>query len=127
MTSSAGAIQRFLEPQFSGQFGWFLPLAVVGLILGCIWIARRQGSPGMRALMVMSATWFATSATVVAFMSGIVHPYYTLTAVPPLCTVAAARLGVPVPFPDGENPGLRHSDITCIDDHRLCRGPSFHI
>ena len=87
-----GGFQRFLEPQFSGQFGWFLPLALVGLAVAAVWIARREGSRGIRILLFLSGMWFATSATVLAFMSGILHPYYCLTSVPPLCVSAAVGL-----------------------------------
>jgi 4-amino-4-deoxy-L-arabinose transferase-like glycosyltransferase len=81
--------QRFLQPQFSGQFGWFLPLALLGLAIAGVWLVKRQGSRGLRVLMLMSGVWFATSATVLAFMYGILHPYYSLTSVPPLCILAA--------------------------------------
>ena len=84
--------QRFLHPQFSGQSGWFLPLAVAGLCVGiwCLW--RRQGPPAARPLILASCVWFVCAATVIAFMSGIVHSYYVLTAVPPLCFLAAMAL-----------------------------------
>lgn len=81
--------QRFLQPQFSGQFGWFLPLAIAGLCIAIWHIKRRSGSTVYRALLVLSGVWFVCSASVLAFMSGIVHPYYSLTAVPPLCCLAA--------------------------------------
>lgn len=81
--------QRFLQPQFSGQFGWFFPLALAGLVISTFWLAKHQGTRGVRMLMLMCSIWFATSATVLAFMSGTLHPYYSLTAVPPLCILAA--------------------------------------
>lgn len=84
--------QRFLQPQFSGQFGWFLPLAVAGLCLAIWQIKRRSGSRPYRAFLVLCGVWFMCAATVLAFMSGIVHPYYALTAVPPLCCLAAIGL-----------------------------------
>jgi 4-amino-4-deoxy-L-arabinose transferase-like glycosyltransferase len=84
--------QRFLEPQFSGQFGWFLPLALAGLTIAGFWLVKRRSPRGIRMLMLMSCIWFATSATVLAFMSGTLHPYYSLTAVPPLCILAATGL-----------------------------------
>lgn len=84
--------QRFLQPQFSGQFGWFLPLAVAGLCLAIWQIKRRSGSKQYRALLTLCGVWFLCSATVLAFMSGIVHPYYSLTAVPPLSCLAAIGL-----------------------------------
>lgn len=84
--------QRFLQPQFSGQFGWFLPLAVAGLVLAIWHLNRRSGSKQYQALIVLCGVWFLCSATVLAFMSGIVHPYYALTLVPPLCCLAAIGL-----------------------------------
>lgn len=84
--------QRFLQPQFSGQSGWFLPLAVAGLCLGIWWVWRRRTPAATRALLLLCCVWFAGTVTVVAFMSGIVHPYYILTAVPPMCALAAVAL-----------------------------------
>lgn len=84
--------QRFLQPQFSGQSGWFLPLATAGLCLGIWWICRRQAPSPVRAFLLLCCAWFACAVTVVAFMSGIVHPYYILTAVPPMCALAAVAL-----------------------------------
>lgn len=84
--------QRFLQPQFSGQFGWFLPLAVAGLCLGIWHLSRGRGSRQYRAFLMLCGTWLLSSTTVLAFMSGIVHPYYALTAVPPLSCLAALGL-----------------------------------
>ncbi len=81
--------QRFLEPQFTGQFGWFLPLAVAGICITAWLLWKRTAGIPKRAVLVLCAAWFATSATVLAFMSGIVHPYYSLVAVPPLSCLAA--------------------------------------
>lgn len=87
-----GGFQRFLEPQFASQCGWFLPLSLVGMSLAAVWIAKREGRRGTRALLLLSGTWLVTSATVLAFMSGILHPYYCLTSVPPLCVLSAVGL-----------------------------------
>ncbi len=84
--------QRFLQPQFSGQFGWFLPLAIAGLCIAVWQVRRRSGSTAYRAFLVLCGVWLLCSATVLAFMSGIVHPYYALTAIPPLCGLAAVGL-----------------------------------
>ena len=81
--------QRFLQPQFSGQFGWFLPLALAGIWIISWLLFKRAGGTPKRALLLLCAIWFVTSATVLAFMSGIVHPYYSLVGVPPLSCLAA--------------------------------------
>lgn len=85
-------LQRFLQPGFSGQFGWFLPLAVAGLVITIMQLHRRQGTRSYRAFLVFNIVWFAVALILVAFMSGIVHPYYGLTAVPPMCVLTTVAL-----------------------------------
>ena len=63
-----------------------------GTMPGRLVSGRRQGRPAARALLLACCVWFACAATVLAFMSGIVHSYYVLTAVPPLCFLAALAL-----------------------------------
>lgn len=82
-------ITRFLQPQFSGQFGWFLPLAIAGLGITVLFLIRRQGTAKQRSFLMLCATWFVCSSTVLAMMSGIVHPYYTISTVPSLSCLAA--------------------------------------
>ncbi|PTT67591.1 glycosyl transferase [Arthrobacter sp. HMWF013] len=84
--------QRFLQPQFSGQFGWFLPLAVAGLCMAVFLLWKRRGSKSYRAFLLLCVAWFICSASVLAFMSGIYHPYYALSVVPSLCALAAVGL-----------------------------------
>ncbi|WP_427172009.1 ArnT family glycosyltransferase [Arthrobacter sp. 92] len=81
--------QRFLQPGFSGQFGWFLPLAIAGIFVSFWYLWRRKGDKTARALLLFCCVWLSCAVIVVAYMSGIVHPYYVLTAVPPLCCLAA--------------------------------------
>ncbi|WP_350223891.1 glycosyltransferase family 39 protein [Pseudarthrobacter sp. efr-133-R2A-89] len=88
----AAGYQRFLEPQYSGQFGWFLPLAFAGLGLAAVWLVSKRGNSSRNALLLFCGLWFLTSTGVLAYMSGIVHPYYALTAVPPLSVLAAVSL-----------------------------------
>lgn len=82
-------ITRFLQPQFSAQFGWFLPLAIAGVGITVLFLIRRHGRPEQRSFLTLSAAWFVCSATVLAMMTGIVHPYYAITSVPALSCVAA--------------------------------------
>ena len=88
----ATGYQRFLEPQYSGQFGWFLPLAFVGLGLAFVWLKSKNGDAGRNSLLIFCGSWFLASTGVLAYMSGIVHPYYALTAVPPMSVLGAVAL-----------------------------------
>ncbi|MBT8158991.1 MULTISPECIES: glycosyltransferase family 39 protein [Arthrobacter] len=80
---------RFLQPQFSGQFGWFLPIAITGLGIAILFVIRRYGTTVQRTFLMLCAGWFVCSATVIAMMSGIVHSYYTIAVVPSLSCLAA--------------------------------------
>lgn len=80
---------RFLQPQFSGQFGWFIPFAVVGLAVAGWYLLNRPKIVTKNALLLFASVWLFTAATVLAYMSGIVHPYYSLIAVPPICCLAS--------------------------------------
>lgn len=88
----ASGFLRFLGPGFTGQIGWLLPLAFAGLAIAVFRISKKLCSDFEGAALVFLSLWFITSMTVIAYMSGIVHPYYTLTAVPPLAALAATGL-----------------------------------
>ncbi|MGO4856127.1 ArnT family glycosyltransferase [Arthrobacter sp. 2MCAF14] len=82
-------ITRFLQPQFSGQFGWFLPFAIAGIGITVLFLVRRHGTTEQRSFLVLCSTWLICSASVLAMMSGIVHPYYAISTVPSLSCLAA--------------------------------------
>ncbi len=82
-------ITRFLQPQFSAQFAWFLPLAIAGVGITIWFVIRRHGTSQQRSFLVLCAAWFVCSATVLAMMTGIVHPYYAISTVPSLSCLAA--------------------------------------
>lgn len=84
--------QRLLQPGFTGQFGWLLPLALAGMLLALVQLWRQRQKSQENAFLFFSIVWFVVALAVLAFMSGIVHPYYALTAVPPLCGLAAYGL-----------------------------------
>jgi hypothetical protein len=86
--------QRLLQPGFTGQFGWLIPLAVAGALLALMRLWRQRLKSEESAFLVFNIIWFIVSLVVLAYMSGIVHSYYGLTVVPPLCVLAASGLMV---------------------------------
>ncbi|MDR6620904.1 glycosyltransferase family 39 protein [Sinomonas atrocyanea] len=81
---------RFVLPQMAGQILWVLPLALVGAVLAVVlW---RNAGVQFRSFLALNVIWFFCSITVVAYMSGIVHAYYLLPAVPSAAFLAAAAL-----------------------------------
>ncbi|MFH5878351.1 ArnT family glycosyltransferase [Arthrobacter sp. NA-172] len=89
VTTLDPGITRFLNPELSGQFAWFFPLAIAGLGITILFLIRRHGTSEQRSFLILCSAWLVCSATVLAMMSGIVHPYYALTTVPALSCLAA--------------------------------------
>lgn len=81
---------RFLYPQLAAQILWVIPLAVAGIVIAVLlW---RRVDLRERTFLTVNALWFICSSAVLASMSGIMHPYYALSAVPSAACLGAAAL-----------------------------------
>ncbi len=86
--SGAAGIGRLFNDQMGGQISWLLPLAAIGLVAG-LW--SRRGAPRTdrrRALYLLFGAWAVVHGLVFSFMSGIVHPYYTVAMAPAVAALA---------------------------------------
>ncbi|MGD9572994.1 MAG: ArnT family glycosyltransferase [Thermoleophilia bacterium] len=86
--SGAAGIGRLFNDQMGGQISWLLPLAAIGLAAG-LW--ARRGAPrtdGRRALYLLFGAWAVVHGLVFSYMSGIVHPYYTVAMAPAVAALA---------------------------------------
>ncbi|HEY6979960.1 glycosyltransferase family 39 protein, partial [Reyranella sp.] len=72
---------RLAQPMLAGQAGWFLPLAVLGLVLAC----RRDSG---HASLALWSVWALTYGIVYSAAGGIFHAYYLSTMAPPLAALA---------------------------------------
>jgi 4-amino-4-deoxy-L-arabinose transferase-like glycosyltransferase len=83
-------ILRLFNEQFDGQVAWLLPFALVALVAG-LWLRRRAPrTDARRAGYVLWGTWLMTHALVFSFMSGIVHPYYSVILAPAIGALVGA-------------------------------------
>jgi hypothetical protein len=89
---AAGFI-RFIYPNYAGQISWLLPLAVVATAFVLV-IALRGRARSLPAHVVFAAIWWWTSVPVLAYMGGIVHPYYLLVVAPPTAILGAWALRI---------------------------------
>ena len=83
----APGLLRMMNDQFGGQVGWLLPVAVLSVATAVV-IHRRAARTDRRvAGYVLWSAWLLVHVAVFSFMSGIIHPYYTVILVPAIAAL----------------------------------------
>ena len=73
---------RLFSAEMGYEISWLLPAVIVAIGVG-IYLAVRGRLTGVeKAALVMWTGWFAVSAAVFSYMSGMVHPYYSVALAP---------------------------------------------
>jgi 4-amino-4-deoxy-L-arabinose transferase-like glycosyltransferase len=83
-------IGRLLNGEIGGQIAWLLPAALVLLVAGFWFTARRPRTDGARAALILWGGWLLVTALTFSFMAGIFHAYYTVALAP----AVAALVGI---------------------------------
>jgi 4-amino-4-deoxy-L-arabinose transferase-like glycosyltransferase len=75
-------VQRLFSGEMGYEVSWLLPAVVVAILVGGYLAVRGRLDRTEKAALVMWVGWFLVSATVFSYMSGMVHPYYTIALAP---------------------------------------------
>ena len=77
-------LRRLFTAEMANEISWLLPAALVAAAFGVYLVFRGRLSRGEKVALTMFTGWLVVSVLVFSYMSGMVHPYYTVTMAPPV-------------------------------------------
>src|SRR5262249_59966697 len=78
----AAGLARLFGAEMGGQVSWLIPAALVALA-ALLWLSRRSPrTDRTRAAALLWGGWLVLTGLVFSYMSGIIHPYYTVALAP---------------------------------------------
>jgi 4-amino-4-deoxy-L-arabinose transferase-like glycosyltransferase len=82
MFGGATGLGRMFDSTFGSEIAWLLPTALIALVAG-LWFTRfAPRTDRTRAALLLWGGWTVVTFGVFSFMSGIIHPYYTVALAP---------------------------------------------
>jgi 4-amino-4-deoxy-L-arabinose transferase-like glycosyltransferase len=73
---------RMFSTEFGSQTAWLIPAALL-LLVTMLWLVRRAPrTDPRRAQLVIWGGWLLVTGLTFSYMSGIIHPYYTVALAP---------------------------------------------
>ena len=79
---------RLFGVEMGGQISWLLPAALIALA-ALVWLSwRRPRTDRVRAAALLWGGWLIVTGLVFSYMSGIIHPYYTVALAPAIGALA---------------------------------------
>jgi 4-amino-4-deoxy-L-arabinose transferase-like glycosyltransferase len=82
------SLTRLFSAEMGGQVSWLIPAALVALA-ALLWLSRRSPrTDRTRAAALLWGGWLVLTGLVFSYMSGIIHPYYTVALAPAVGALA---------------------------------------
>jgi 4-amino-4-deoxy-L-arabinose transferase-like glycosyltransferase len=88
--STHAGVLRILSAEMGYEVSWLLPAVAVAIAAGVYLAVRRRLTRMEAAGFVTWTVWFAVCTVVFSYMTGMVHPYYTIALAP----AAGALIGL---------------------------------
>ncbi len=85
---------RLVGADLGGQVSWLLPAALVALVAGLVWTARRPRTDRVRAGLAVWGGWLLVTALVFSLMEGTFHGYYTVALAPAIAALVGIGAGL---------------------------------
>ena len=85
---STGLLRMF-NSDFRGEISWLLPAALFALAVGLWYTRRAPRTDKIRASLMLWGGYLVVTALVFSYMSGTIHPYYTIVLAPPIGALIA--------------------------------------
>ncbi|MDV6263672.1 ArnT family glycosyltransferase [Rhodococcoides yunnanense] len=77
-------LDRLFGSEMGIQISWLIPAALVAFAFGLIARGRAPRTDLLRASLILWGGWFLVTALIFSYMSGTIHPYYTVALAPAL-------------------------------------------
>jgi 4-amino-4-deoxy-L-arabinose transferase-like glycosyltransferase len=78
----ATGLQRLFSSEMGLEVSWLLPSALLLLVAGLLLRGRAPRTDGPRAALLLWGGWLVVTGLVFSYMSGTIHPYYTVALAP---------------------------------------------
>lgn len=75
-------LDRLFGNEMGIQISWLIPAALVALVFGLIARGRARRTDLLRASLILWGGWFVVTGLIFSYMSGTIHPYYTVALAP---------------------------------------------
>ncbi|WP_373936695.1 ArnT family glycosyltransferase [Rhodococcus qingshengii] len=75
-------LERLFGSEMGIQISWLIPAALIALVFGLLACGRAPRTDLVRASLILWGGWFLVTGLIFSYMSGTIHPYYTVALAP---------------------------------------------
>jgi 4-amino-4-deoxy-L-arabinose transferase-like glycosyltransferase len=75
-------LDRLFGSEMGIQISWLIPAALIALVFGLLACGRAPRTDLLRASLILWGGWFLVTGVIFSYMSGTIHPYYTVALAP---------------------------------------------